>query len=975
MDEQNRPKARKVKVVGTGKEVEKKGEGLGTGPVGNSGLPNQGAPAGQSTQQQAQRPQQTSAGSTQRPVQTPFGNTQRPTAGSGQSSQQSPFGNIQRPVSGNGTQQRPAGAFPFGSTQRPSQTGNSSSARPQQSASGSAQRPQQAQQPFAARPSSVSSQSQNSSGTQRAAGGGNSKLLLIIVAIVAIFLIYRLATGGCSTGNLTGDGLYSGESGGNGTDIGSLLGGDTGNESDIGSLLGSDTGNGSGIASLLSTFLGGSTNNAAYDFSGGNLLSSITGGSAQDQYFTSSSQENTAQVDTTVAAGARSKFTTIKGGQKDTVTILVYMCGTDLESQSGMATADIKEMLNSKVGKNVNLLIYTGGCSRWKNNVISNQVNQIYLIKDGNLTCLEKDMGNGNMTDTKTLQSFIEYGYRNYKANRMCLIFWDHGGGSVSGYGYDEKYGRGKTMTLAGINTVLKNCGIKFDFIGFDACLMATVENGLMLSQYADYMIASEESEPGVGWYYTNWLNKLTENPSMPTVQIGKNIADDFVEVCAKQCRGQATTLSVVDLAELQATVPEELKTFSIEASEMIKGKKYKTVATARSKTREFAQSAKIDQIDLVHFAKNMNTTESKELADALQGAVKYNRTGGGISNAYGLSIYFPYKKASNVKNAVSTYQVIGMDEEYTRCIQAFASLEASGQVSATGSDYSSYFGGGSSQSAFPGLMDSLMGGGTSSSSGYYGDDLTGMLSSLLGGGGSGGSSILDLFGGRDITSGEAAEYVTENHIDNSLLVWQGDTITLPEEQLDIVTTITENMYIDDGDGYLVLGRDNKDFETGKNTVKAVFEDGLNWVHFGDQPVAYYYLDEVWSGDDYAVTGYVPAMIGNLRVNLFVCFDSEHDGEGVLTGAKIVYGGETPDTEAKTLIDLPDGTEIWFLCDHYDYSGKYDDSYKINAAPFVLRNDTQIANRYITTKGKVIVNFCLTDIYEVEHWTQALSLQ
>ena len=43
-----------------------------------------------------------------------------------------------------------------------------------------------------------------------------------------------------------------------------------------------------------------------------------------------------------------------------------------------------------------------------------------------------------------------------------------------------------------------------------------------------------------------------------------------------------------------------------------------------------------------------------------------------------------------------------------------------------------------------------------------------------------------------------------------SLLVWQEDTITLSENQMDLITAITENVYIDDGTGYLVLGSDNK---------------------------------------------------------------------------------------------------------------------------------------------------------------------
>ena len=102
---------------------------------------------------------------------------------------------------------------------------------------------------------------------------------------------------------------------------------------------------------------------------------------------------------------------------------------------------------------------------------------------------------------------------------------------------------------------------------------MATTETALMLSEHADYMIASEESEPGIGWYYTDWLNALSKNTSMPTVEIGKAIADSFVTECKSRTPKQPATLSVVDLAEIQDVIDNKLSAFSKSASEMILNK------------------------------------------------------------------------------------------------------------------------------------------------------------------------------------------------------------------------------------------------------------------------------------------------------------------------------------------------------------------------------------------------------------------
>ena len=697
------------------------------------------------------------------------------------------------------------------------------------------------------------------------------------------------------------------------------------------------------------------------------------------------------------------------------MTVLVYMCGADLESQSGMATSDLKEMINADLSERVNLIVYTGGARKWKNNVVSASANQIYRIEKGNLTRLVENDGNASMTSPGTLSRFIQYGKQNYPANRMVLIFWDHGGGSVSGYGYDERYGQGQTMTLAGIREALQAGGVQFDFIGFDTCLMATVENGLMLNEYADYMIASEESEPGVGWYYTNWLSKVSRNTSMSTVAIGKAIVDDFVEVCDRQCRGQATTLSVVDLAELSATVPKELREFSIETNGLIQNKEYKKVATARSRTQEFASHAKIDQIDLIHFAKNLGTEEAEDLAKALQGAIKYNRTGGGISNAYGLSIYFPYKKAGTVSKAVSTFKQIGMDDDYMRCIQEFASLEVSGQLGSgsTPEGYGSGFGG-STGGGLSGLMESLLGGsfgGSSSSGGYAGgsssggsssaggyagsgigglfggtgssyDEIGGLyssggLESLLGGylsggsSGSGGStgslggtgSILDLLMGRSMTAERTIEYIQENHFDPRGLEWKDGKISFTEDQWNNLTDIRKNLYYDDGKGFIDMG-----FDTDIRIVdqELIYEFDGTWLSIDRQPVAYYLIGYAEQEECYAEIGYVPAIVNGVRANLILVFDQDNP-YGYIAGAQTVYlNGET-DTQAKNMIGIGKGDEIQFVCDYLDYAGNYQNTYRLGD-PIVLGDEVEIANTTVDAE-KCRLTYMLTDIYQQKYWT------
>ena len=653
------------------------------------------------------------------------------------------------------------------------------------------------------------------------------------------------------------------------------------------------------------------------------------------------SEANTGKLNASVAPGAREKYTKLLGSGRDTATIMIYMCGTDLESRSSMGTYDLQEMLAANFGSGINLLVYTGGCKGWKNNQVSSSTNQIWQVKDGKMICLEDNLGSVPMTDPSTLSGYIQYCAANYPASRYELILWDHGGGSVSGYGYDEKFASSGSMNLAGLDTALKAGGVKFDFIGFDACLMATAETALTMAPYADYLIASEETEPGVGWYYTDWLTAFGADTSMPTIQVGQKIVDSFVEVCAQKCRGQATTLSVIDLAELEKTLPSALAAFSQSTAKLIREQEYQTVSNARNGAREFAQSSKIDQVDLVHLAQFVGTLVVKSLTDVLLSAVKYNRTSSNMTNAYGVSIYFPYRKPSTVNQAASTFERIGMDESYTKCIRQFADVVNSGQAVSSGPD-----------SPLPTLLGML------GSSGSGTNDISALLAGVL--------------GGRSLDMENAEEYLEAHRFPAEAMVWQSGAdgtpvLRLNEEQWGLVQALELNLFYDDGEGYIDLGLDSVfDFDDaggllGKN-------DGT-WLAINGQPVAYYHTATVDDGTNYTITGRGPVLYNGSRAELILVFDNENP-YGFVAGVQSVYlSGET-DTTAKSQAELQAGDILEFLCDYYSYAGDYQDSYLLGEPLTVTEEALVISD--VLLEGRTRASYRFTDLYSQHYWTPTI---
>ena len=85
-------------------------------------------------------------------------------------------------------------------------------------------------------------------------------------------------------------------------------------------------------------------------------------------------------------------------------------------------------------------------------------------------------------------------------------------------------------MTLDELRTALNSCDKKLDFLGFDACLMGTVETAYSIKDKANYLIASEEIEPGTGWNYKKLLNQLSKDTSQDASKFGTAIVDSFIK-------------------------------------------------------------------------------------------------------------------------------------------------------------------------------------------------------------------------------------------------------------------------------------------------------------------------------------------------------------------------------------------------------------------------------------------------------------
>ena len=375
-----------------------------------------------------------------------------------------------------------------------------------------------------------------------------------------------------------------------------------------------------------------------------------------------------------------SEITYAAGVGKKNMTIMVYMVGSDLESISGNASMDLSEMAESKADtRHNNIIIYTGGASAWQIDGLSADKDSILKVTSGNVYVVDT-VDASNMGEADTLSSFINYCYDNYKSDSYSLILWDHGGGAVAGFGYDENYDDSLTLDelQSALNDSVGKRATKLELAGFDACLMSSLEVADVLAPYANYMVASQETEPGWGWDYS-FLSCLTDE-LIDGEKLGKEIIDSYVEFgeMAYELYPQLycdLTLSCIDL-EKYSEVEKAMDNFFISLKDGLTIRNIPQVSRACSRVKGFGEYSSnysygmLDSINLINqLVRVQKSEEADQLLKAIDCMVVYKS--GNVEDANGISICYPNNTDDTYRYA---YMYISEQVDFSKGYRNFIS-------------------------------------------------------------------------------------------------------------------------------------------------------------------------------------------------------------------------------------------------------------------------------------------------------------
>ncbi|MFZ4851172.1 MAG: clostripain-related cysteine peptidase [Caldilinea sp.] len=306
------------------------------------------------------------------------------------------------------------------------------------------------------------------------------------------------------------------------------------------------------------------------------------------------------------------------------------------------------------------------------------------VTQDDDLSALAseeiEDLGEIDSGAPETLVDFAVWAMTTYPARKYALILSDHGAGWVGGWN-DDAPDDGSSLTINEIDQalaeILAETGVAyFDLVGFDACLMSQVEALAGVAPYARYAVASQETEPAIGWAYAEPLGSLENKPGQSGRELAKTIVASYIAEDVRiqddearsdyvldvygteeavdpdelaELESQSVTLTAVDLTRFPALI-EALNEFAYALTEVDPEAIARARTYAQTFESVFGEELPSPYLDLGNFVGLVaELAQSKELTAAARtlnrayvAAILAEKHGPGRPGASGFSIFFP---------------------------------------------------------------------------------------------------------------------------------------------------------------------------------------------------------------------------------------------------------------------------------------------------------------------------------------------
>lgn len=370
-----------------------------------------------------------------------------------------------------------------------------------------------------------------------------------------------------------------------------------------------------------------------------------------------------------------------------TTTVLMYMCGTDLQSA---CVEDMYEMASVELPEEITVVVQAGGAYEWDDSDLTAEAINRFTISYGTFNDLEVLPWQG-MGQKETLADFLSWGVEAYPADRYILVLWDHGGGAT-GVCFDETDDY-DSLTIHEVNDALyeyqqQNPDFHLDIVGFDACLMATYEMAAHMAGYADYMVASEELEPGIGWNYYGWLGQLADDPGMDSADIAVSIADQFMSACLEDNPNDYLSQSVINLEAIPA-FREQLETYAAYLTDALSNGQLPTISRSRQRMYSFGKfsDASSDQVDFMafldatrQFAPNMASQLEASYSDCIYYSIGTDM----FDYLTGMSVLLPGDTTLDLLDNFSAYDCGEQYPNFSQFVYGYATLLAGGNYTFT---------------------------------------------------------------------------------------------------------------------------------------------------------------------------------------------------------------------------------------------------------------------------------------------------